>query len=378
MICRILILLTIIVSSCIKIPKDSYVSELKVPFKFDWKTIEAQTVKIVELSNVINGKGDTIATLLPPGDYSLTVVKNSTLSVVKSISAPATKAIGGSIKEAVYFPSKGRYATVMFEDLFPSKGDMDMNDAVFGLNIEFFVDNTAKVRAFRINIQPRAIGSSYPSIGLAASIYTFPGVSFVEKISHSSNSYVNDLFRVNAAGGEYSVEQGNLFDVIPITGNFRAYFNNSKDLFLNVRNIDPFTSTQEFYVDVELKSNAKFPFSSLTLLEPAATGKVNIDIFGVFGGRGKEVHFKDGRPTNYFYYPYFVSTNTSNFATVDNWVWAVLSDQSIRHPQEFKKIYHAYPNFKSWAESGGGGGAGWYAPAVLDSLWTSGNFSYVN
>jgi len=364
MIYRILLLLTIIVSSCIKIPKDSYVSELKVPFEFDWKTIETQTVKIVEVSNVVNDKGDTIATLLPPGDYNLTVVKNSTLSIVKSNTAPATKAIGGSVKDAVYFPSKGNYATIMFEDLFPSKGDMDMNDAVFGINIEFYVDNQARVRAFRINIQPRAIGSSYTSIGLAASIYTFPGRSFVENISHSSNSYVNDLFRVNAAGGEYSVEQGNLFDVIPITGNFRAYFNNTTDLFLNVRNIDPFTTTQEFYIDVELKSNAIFPFSSLTLLEPAATGMVNIDIFGIFGGRGKEVHFKDGRPTNYFYYPYFISANTTNFATVDNWVWAVLSDQSIRH--------------KSWAESGGGGGSGWYAPAVLDSLWTSGNFGYVN
>ena len=378
MIYRILLILAIVISSCIKIPKDSYISDLKVPFEFDWKTIETKMVKITEVSNVVNDKGDTIATLLPPGDYNLTVVKNSTLSVVKSNTAPATKAIGGSVKDAVYFPSKGKYATVMFEDLFPSKGDMDMNDAVFGLNIEFYVDNQAKVRSFRINIQPRAIGSSYPSIGLAASIYTYPGVSFVDKITHSSTSYVSDLFRVVSAGDGYSVEQGNLFDVIPITGNFRAYFDNSKDLFLNVRNIDPFSPTQEFYIDVELKSNAIFPFSSLTLLEPGATGKVNIDIFGVFDGRGKEVHFKDGRPTNYFYYPYFISTNTTNFATVDNWVWAVLSDQSIRHPQEFKKIYNAYPNFKSWAESGGGGGAGWYAPAVLDSLYTSGNFGYVN
>src|SRR3989339_1992864 len=109
MIYRILLLLTIIVSSCIKIPKDSYVSELKVPFEFDWKTIETQTVKIVEVSNVVNDKGDTIATLLPPGDYNLTVVKNSTLSIVKSNTAPATKAIGGSVKDAVYFPSKGNY-----------------------------------------------------------------------------------------------------------------------------------------------------------------------------------------------------------------------------------------------------------------------------
>ncbi len=375
---KLLILIIPLVASCIKAPKIEYVSELKVPYDFDWKVIENKQVKIETTSSVVNEKGDTIGTLMPPGDYNLIVAKNSTLTIVQTPVAPQTKAIGGAVKQAVYFPAKGKYATMMFEDLFPSKGDMDMNDAVFGINIEYYLDNQARIRAFRINIQPRAIGSSYGLIGLAAAIYTYPGISFVDRITHSSNSYVRDLFNVTYSGDSYSVENGNLFDVIPITGNFRNYFNNTKDLFLNVRNVDPFTTTEEFYVDVELKSSATFPVNRLTFLEPLQANFVNIEIFGIFGGRGKEVHFKNGRATNYFYHPYFVVTNTTNFSTIDNWVWAVLSDQSIRHPQEFKKIYNAYPNFRVWAETGGGSGAGWYTPAVLDSLHTVGDFGYVN
>jgi LruC domain-containing protein len=371
---RVLLLILLIISSCIKMPEDNYISDLKVPFEFDWQTVEEIPVKINELSSIVNQNGDTIATIIPPGDYSLTVTKNSSLTVVKEASSVQTKAIGGEIKSAFYFPSKNAYATVMFEDLFPWKGDMDMNDIVFGLNIEFFVDNQARIRSFQINIQPRAIGSSYRTIGLAASLYGTANTNYIREITHSSNPALSGLFSVTGSGGGYSVETGNSFDVIPLTGDFRSYFKNNPELFINVRNIDPVTETENFSVYVELRSNMIFSASLLTLLQPHSPGRVNLDIFALFGDRGKEVHFKGGRPTSKFFFPYFISVNKTDFSTVDNWVWAVLSDQSIRHPQEFVKIYNAYPSFKSWAESGGSGGSGWYSPAIEDSLWTKGSF----
>ncbi len=371
---RLLLIIILIISSCIKAPVDNYISELKVPSDFDWKTVEEIAVKVEAISSVVNQNGDTIATIIPPGDYSLTVTKNSTLTVIKEASQVQTKAIGGEIKSAFYFPSKNGYATVMFEDLFPSKGDMDMNDVVFGLNIAFFIDNQARIRSFQINIQPRAIGSSYGTIALAASLYNITNDSFVREITHSSNPALSGLFAVTASGSSYSIESANSFDVIPITGNFRSYFKNNPELFLNVRNIDPVTQTEDFSVFVDLKSNMIFPASLLTLFQPISQGTINLDLFAMFGGRGKEVHFKGGRPTTKFYFPYFISVNKTDFSTVDNWVWAVMSDQSIRHPQEFVKIYNAYPSFKSWAESGGAVNSGWYSPAITDSLWTKYNY----
>ena len=49
-----LILIIPLLASCIKAPKVEYVSELKVPYDFDWKVIENKQVTIETTSNVIN------------------------------------------------------------------------------------------------------------------------------------------------------------------------------------------------------------------------------------------------------------------------------------------------------------------------------------
>ena len=103
---KLLILIIPLVASCIKAPKIEYVSVLKVPYDFDWKVIENKQVKIETTSSVVNEKGDTIGTLMPPGDYNLIVAKNSTLTIVQSPTAPPTKAIGGAVKQAIYFSAR--------------------------------------------------------------------------------------------------------------------------------------------------------------------------------------------------------------------------------------------------------------------------------
>lgn len=368
-------------SSCLKFPEDTYVKVLDVPSDFDWKTIEAKKVNIAVVSSILNDEGDTIASFLPPGEYDITVGKNTNLNIVQEQSQAETKSIKSSqVKQRVYFPSKYRYATVMFEDLFPSKGDMDMNDIVFGLNIEFFLDNKARLLGFNINIQPRAIGSSYPQIGLAANLSSDVELDIVENILHSSDPMLSPLFDVTTNSEGYYKETGvTTSDVAPITGDFRYYFYNDEDLFINVRDVDPFTYTESFTAQVIIKSTKLFPFSKMTFLDTVQTGKINLDIFACFGTRGREVHFKGQRATQKFNLLYFLSTRPkTDFSTVDNWVWAIISDKSIRHPLEWVKIYNAYPNFKIWAEGGGEIGSNWYIPSVADSLHSNSYFSYIN
>lgn len=364
-------------TSCISMPlENDFVPEINIPADFDWKTIESVPLVLTTDSHVLNANGDTIGVSLPPGEYNFIVGKNTTLHNVPDNSASQsaiTKAPGDTYRQIVYFPAKDKYATVMFEDLFPSKGDMDMNDAVFGLNIEFYLDNQSRLRAYQINIQPRAIGSSYEQIAIAASMYTTGSLRYTGDIYYSSPSSIPGFFPVNIQGVRYSVEQGTDIDVIPITGSFRSHFDNDTDLFLNVRNIDRVTPTENFWVYVDVLSSRLFHISNLTLLDVPQAGRVNLNIFAIFGDRGREIHFKGGRPTSKFYFPYFLSTRPkTDFSTIDNWVWAILADQSVRHPLEFVKIYRAYPNFKSWAEGGGAGS--WYSPAITDSLYTASDF----
>ena len=363
-------------------PNDPYISPLSVPADFDWKTIEAKNITLMQLSSVLNEDGDTVASFLPPGNYDLTVGKSTTLTVVKEDTNIVTKAIviPSDVKQKVYFPAKDKYATVMFEDLFPSKGDMDMNDIVFGLNIEYFLDNNSRLLAIQINIQPRAIGSTYSQIGLAANLLSQNILSIVNGISHSGEPALSPLFNVTTNRDGYSPELNNKSSqVIPLTGNFRSYFDNDNGSFINVMENDAVSATHNFSVLIEIKSSEKFPFSKLTFLESVQSGKINLDIFAVFGSRGKEIHFKGQRPTDLFSYQYFVSTlPKTDFSTIDNWVWVIISDKSIRYNLEYVKIFNAYPNFKVWAEGGGSIGSNWYIPSVKDSLYLKTNFDYVN
>lgn len=368
-------LVVTLITSCVKMPKNNYVPEFEVLEDFDWKTIEYRPMTLTQTSVVVNEKGDTVGMSLPPGDYNFLVGKTSTLSALPDNTpdnSVSTKAPDDKHKEVIFFPSKNGYATVMYEDMFPAKGDMDMNDIVFGLNIEFNLDNQGRLRAFKINIQPRAIGSSFSSIGLAASLSGGLYNNYVDKIYYSTPPSLSGFFNVtNYGGGSYSAEIGNVFDVIPLTGNFRGHFTDNKELFLNVRNIDPAIGTNDFWVYVDILPSRIFHISQLTFLD-APSGAVNLDIFALFGDRGKEVHFIGTRPTAFFYYSYFFATwPKSDFSTPDNWVWAILSDQSIQHPQEFAKIYQAYPGFISWTS---GGGSGWHSPAVYEFLYTKMSF----
>jgi LruC domain-containing protein len=364
----------IVLTSCVKMPESKYEPEFEVLEDFDWKTIEQRAVTLADTSIILNESGDTVAVSMPPGTYDLIVGKNSTLTAIRDTSTSndvLTKSPGDKYKQVVYFPSKNKYSTLMFEDLFPSKGDMDMNDIVFGINLEFYLDNQSRLRAFKINVQPRAVGSSYQAIALAASLSGGSYDHYVDKIYYSTES-LNGFFNVTSYGDSYSAEMNNIFDVIPLTGNFRGHFADNTELFLNVRNIDPVIATQNFWVYVDIHPSRIFSISQLSLISPPAAGMVNLDIFALVESRGKEIHFKGTRPTGFFYYPYFVATRPrADFSSPDNWVWAILSDQSIQHPQEFSGIYLAYPGFSSWTS---GGSSGWYTPAVDEYLYTKKSF----
>lgn len=376
------ILLSILVVSCVKFPEDTYKKVLDVPADFDWKTIEKKTLTITQLSSVLNETGDTVASFLPPGSYDITIGKGSTLNIVQETVAPAMTKAPGAVKQRVYFPAKNKFATLMFEDLFPDKGDMDMNDIVFGLNVQFDLDVQARVLAIWFHIQPRGIGSSYKKIGIAANFTNYsntnPGITSL--IYSDENLNISNFFSVDYLSQYiYSPEKNTtISEVIPLTGDYRASFADTSELFINVRSIDPAIATTNFSVaaDMLTKNNYYWDF---TLFDEPLPNKINIDVFTIINVRSKEVHFKGQKATERFNRQYFIYTMPkTDFSTLDNWVWAIISDKSIRHPLEFVKIFNAYPNFKKWAEGGGATNIGWYSPMIIDSLYNKRNFSYIN
>lgn len=373
----VLILLLILCTSCFKMPDDPYVPPVDVPIDFDWKTIETKQLILNTVSSVLNESGDTVASFLPAGTYEIVTGKGSALTIKAEAQSVQTKA-GNNNFQRIYFPSKDKFATVMYEDLFPSKGDMDMNDVVFGLNIEYDLTNQLLVNSITITIQPRAIGSIYESIGIAANLSSTATLDIIDYITYNPAPQMGKLFNISPKNKGYTTELNvNYSQVVPLTGDFRYFFDN-RDLFINVRKTDRETSSSNFSTTIYFKSNRLTSYSNFSFLE-SKSDKINLDIFSVYNVRSKEVHFKGQIATERFNTSLFIATRPlTDFSTIDNWVWAIMSDKSIRHPAELVKIYHAYPDFKLWAESSGENNNNWYKTQVIDSLYSSNYFSYSN
>lgn len=379
---------TIIVASCTKFRSPEGNSQFNIPSNFNWKTFEPMKVSFNGKFSVVNQDGDTIAKNLPAGDYNLYVGKGSVLRIVPYLSVE-TKSISKPIEGSegrIYFPAEDKYATVMFEDLFPVPGDRDMNDLVFGLNLEYDLNAGAEVMAINFNIEPRAAGAIKSYIGLAASFTGHP--IKVTNITRHSSTYPeitndhSDLAPIYKAIEPRKESYGPAdpsdpqadYRVAPFTGNFRTFFINPKSSYVNVSNEDPVTETINFSVQVTLDQLVHY--GKFSFFEGYDVNKVNIDIFATFEDRSTEVHFKGQPPTNYFNLDYFKIANPDFTSPDEKWVWAIMSDRSVRHPLERVEIYKAYPYFDKWFESQDI--YNWYEDFTKENVFTQKDFNYYN
>ena len=77
-----IIIVSILLFSCVKIPTNNYVSPLNIPANFNWKTIESKKVILSTASSIFNEDGDTIAEGLSAGTYNIVAGKNSVLTIM--------------------------------------------------------------------------------------------------------------------------------------------------------------------------------------------------------------------------------------------------------------------------------------------------------
>ena len=60
-----------------------------------------------------------------------------------------------------YYPSRSGYATLMFEDYWPSMGDYDFNDLVIKYRYQLTLDNLNALKSLSMTYQIQAIGATY-------------------------------------------------------------------------------------------------------------------------------------------------------------------------------------------------------------------------
>ena len=237
-------------------------------------------------------------------------------------------------------------STLVFEDLWPSKGDYDMNDFVLLHTFNRITNAAGLVKEVAMAGSVIARGAAYAN----AFALSFPGTEAVNVDSSSVTIGGSASALTPEAGHTGEVVMvliDNIFDVLP-AGPYPYYNTQSGD----DRALQSIEFSMVFTTSVDSVTLGSAPFNPF--------------IYRV-GERGKEIHLIDKAPTDLASLALLGTgdddsdVGTSNYyQTVTGHPWALNIPTAWSHPFEYVDVLIAYPQLQAWAESGGVTTPTWY------------------
>ena len=258
------------------------------------------------------------------------------------------------------YPSAG-FGTLMFEDLWPGKGDYDFNDLVIDYRYQVITDASDRVIEAQYQFVTRAIGGSLHN-GFA---FQLDGIN-PNKISSVSGSKASGAawISLNSNGTEAGQESNTnilVFDdaykLLPTQGGFS---------FVNVSAGAPDSGTDTTTIVVKFKDGSNFPIGG-SIDYSSFTASVFNPYIIVGQDRGKEVHLIDRLPSAKVNQTYFGKdqdksepANGKYYRTSQNLPYALDINTSIPYTKEKTDFTSAYLKFIDWVSSAGSNSTNWY------------------
>jgi len=257
---------------------------------------------------------------------------------------PGTPPVDPGTEFTTYFPSQSGWGTYAFEDLWPFKGDYDLNDMVLNFRVSIVSNSSNKVTKLIFDYTILAVGATkIPAV--AFQLDNVPAVNIGSVTGQILGSGVP--FSVAANG----TEQGVNLAVIPV-------FNNPKD----VVSFPVFLNTEKNRAHIIAPTKQVV----VTLSTPVDQSQITMGSFNLFistDERGKEIHLPSYIPTSKFNSLLVmgkpISTNDV-FKSYDGMMWGLMFPDSFAYPMENASIIDAYTHFATWATSGGNEHSDWY------------------
>ena len=246
----------------------------------------------------------------------------------------------------VFTPGEGVFGSLAFEDLWPSKGDYDMNDMVINYNYQFVANTSLQIKEIKAKFKLRALGATIHSgFGVELDI----PASLIESIT-GYDVVESDEVVLNANGTEAGHDKAVL---ILFEDGFRVW---SDVDHINTKEGQAYQEPVEFTVSIKLKE--LYPLSSV------GYAPFNAFIFDA-NNRAKEIHLSTGTPTSKMAMEMLgsgedKSTNTKYFVTSNDLPWAFSLPVEFEYPKEFLAINNVFLKFNEWAQSGGRQYDDWY------------------
>lgn len=250
-----------------------------------------------------------------------------------------------------YYFNEGEFGTLAFEDLWPSTGDYDFNDAVIDYNFNQITNGENNVVQVNGIFVLRAMGA-----------YFHNGFGFQLPIDNQLVSNVTGDLHVS--GSVVTLDSRNLEAnqskavVILWEDGFDVMHNPGQGLGVNTEETAPYVTPDTMHV-------------SITFTHPVGLGDLGNPPYNPFifvdRDRGREVHLPDHLPTDLADHAFFGTENDDSnpavgryYKTKTNLPWGLNIIEHFDYPIEKVDILSAYKHFGEWAESSGTLYPDWY------------------
>lgn len=251
-----------------------------------------------------------------------------------------------------FFPSNGP-GTLMFEDLWPFKGDYDFNDVVVDYRFTTVTDAQNFIVETKADFTMRASGAGYENgFGFQLSENT----SLTSADVQVSGTVITESY-IQSDGNGLGAGQS-----LPTTIVFDNFFNlmtRPGGIGVNTEVGRPFVPQQTISLTMTYTPST-FSMADLKIAEFNPFIIVDQD-------RSREVHLPNRPPTDLADAQLLGSGEDDSdfgiqrfYLTEDNLPWALNVVESIPYPTEKTEIIRAYPQFDNWAQSGGAAFQNWY------------------
>jgi LruC domain-containing protein len=249
-----------------------------------------------------------------------------------------------------YFPTETTWGTFAFEDLWPWKGDYDMNDLVLGFRVKLYSNSENKVTSMDFDYNIRAAGSNL----ILSAAFQLDKVSASNISSVSGQPLIGSApFVVNSNGTENGVNLA----VIPLFNKVRDIVTEEYLSFLN--------TLPDSYISTPDKS-VKVIFANPVNLSDLNMGSINFFVVTNNSGettRGKEIHLPTFLHTTKADVSLFTGKQlhpTDKYKFDDGMMWGIMIPEPFDYPFEYDAVNVAYLHFDEWALSGGIDFNDWY------------------
>jgi len=250
-----------------------------------------------------------------------------------------------------YAPQKDSFGSLVYEDLWPSKGDYDFNDFVVDYNFITVTNAQNQVTDITATFKARAVGAFLNN----AFAFQLGVPSSDVALVNSSYAFTSQVFTLNSNGTEANQTKA----VIPVFDDINTIFGTRMvNTTIGGTSADPITVTMTivFNTPVSLSELGLPPYNPFLIAD-------------VTNGRGTEVHLAGMEPTDLVNTLLFGTnqdrtdlTAKKYYQTTLNYPWALNFPVSFSYPVEKANISGTYLNFDKWVDALGASFVDWYLP----------------